>query len=54
MLSVDVLSNPHVKLFPALHRKLPDEGPTVAASAGASGNAGVVALGERLEVGLRL
>lgn len=27
------LSNPHVKLFPALHRKLPAEGPTVTASA---------------------
>lgn len=38
-----VLSNPHVKLFPALHRKLPTKGPTVMASARASGNVGAVA-----------
>lgn len=39
------LSNPHVKSFPALHRKLPAEGPTVTASAGTSGNVGAVAWG---------
>lgn len=39
------LSNPHVKSFPALHRKLPAQGPTVTAYAGTSGNVGVVAWG---------
>lgn len=35
---LSVLLNPHVKLFPALHRKLPTKGLTVTASGGASGN----------------
>lgn len=40
-----VPSNPHFKLFPALHRKYPTKGPTVTASAGTSGNVGAVAWG---------
>lgn len=50
-----VLSNPHIKLFPALHRKLPTKGPITTASAGVSGNVGVVALDDGWGVvGVRL
>lgn len=49
-----MLSNPHVKLFPALHRKLPSKGPTVTASAGTSGNAGAVSMGRRVGGGCKL
>lgn len=46
-------SNPHVKLFPAVHRKLPAEGPTVTASAWDSWECGGGSIRKRGGGGLR-